>query len=100
MKKIFIPICIFALIMLVITMEFYQYESHKLKEKNYNIEEKIKKNNELAKEIERYKILLEDISLITVNNDELNLKLNNIQSEISTLNEEVIEITEKIKKIS
>ena len=100
MKKIFIPICIFALIMLVITMGFYQYESHKLKEKNYNIEEKIKKNNELAKEIERYKILLEDISLITVNNDELNLKLNNIQSEISTLNEEVIEITEKIKKIS
>lgn len=100
MKKIFIPICIFILIILVITIGFYQYETYKLEEKNKNIEQNINKYNELNKEIEQYKLLLEDISLITTSNDELNLKLNSIKEEIRLLNEEISIINDKIKQIS
>ena len=89
MKKIFIPVCIFILIILIITIGFYQYETYKLEDKNKNIEENINKYNELNKEVEQYKLLLEDISLITTSNDELNLKLNSIKEEIRVLNEEI-----------
>ncbi len=100
MKKIFIPVCIFILIILVIIIGFYQYETYKLEEKNKNIEENINKYNELNKEVEQYKLLLEDISLITTSNDELNLKLNGIKEEIRVLNEEISIINDKIKQIS
>ena len=100
MKKIFIPVCIFILIILVIIIGFYQYETYKLEEKNKNIEENINKYNELNKEVEQYKLLLEDISLITTSNDELNLKLNSIKEEIRLLNEEISIINDKIKQIS
>lgn len=100
MKKIFIPVCIFILILLVITIGFYQYETYKLEEKNKNIEENINKYNELNKEVNQYKLLLEDISLITTSNDELNLKLNSIKEEIRVLNEEISIINDKIKQIS
>ena len=100
MKKIFIPICIFLLIILVITIGFYQYETYKLEEKNKNIEQNINKYNELSKEVDQYKLLLEDISLITTSNDELNLKLNGIKEEIRVLNEEISIINDKIKQIS
>lgn len=100
MKKIFIPICIFILIILVITIGFYQYETYKLEEKNKNIEQNINKYNELSKEVDQYKLLLEDISLITTSNDELNLKLNDIKEEIRVLNEEISIINDKIKQIS
>ena len=100
MKKIFIPVCIFILIILVITIGFYQYETYKLEDKNKNIEENINKYNELNKEVEQYKLLLEDISLITTSNDELNLKLNSIKEEIRLLNEEISIINDKIKQIS
>lgn len=100
MKKIFIPICIFILIILVITIGFYQYETYKLEEKNKNIEQNINKYNELSKEVDQYKLLLEDISLITTSNDELNLKLNGIKEEIRVLNEEISIINDKIKQIS
>lgn len=100
MKKIFIPICIFILIILVITIGFYQYETYKLEEKNKNIEQNINKYNELSKEVDQYKLLLEDISLITTSNDELNLKLNGIKEEIRVLNEEIAIINDKIKQIS
>ena len=100
MKKIFIPICIFILIILVITIGFYQYETYKLEEKNKNIEENINKYNELSKEVDQYKLLLEDISLITTSNDELSLKLNSIKEEIRVLNEEISIINDKIKQIS
>lgn len=99
MKKIFIPICIFILIILVIIIGFYQYETYKLEEKNKNIEENINKYNELNKEVEQYKLLLEDISLITTSNDELNLKLNSIKEEIRVLKEEISIINDKIKQI-
>ena len=68
--------------------------------KNNNIEDNINKFNRLNEEVEKYKMLLEDVSLITINNDELNLKLNNIQEEIKTLNEEIATINDKIKQIS
>lgn len=100
MKKIFIPVCIFILIILIITIGFYQYETYKLEDKNKNIEENINKYNELNKEVEQYKLLLEDISLITTSNDELNLKLNSIKEEIRLLNEEISIINDKIKQIS
>ena len=100
MKKIFIPVCIFILIILVIIIGFYQYETYKLEEKNKNIEENINKYNELNKEVDQYKLLLEDISLITTSNDELNLKLNGIKEEIRVLNEEISIINDKIKQIS
>ena len=100
MKKIFIPVCIFILIILVITIGFYQYETYKLEEKNKNIEENINKYNELSKEVDQYKLLLEDISLITTSNDELSLKLNSIKEEIRVLNEEISIINDKIKQIS
>lgn len=100
MKKIFIPICIFILIILVITIGFYQYETYKLEEKNKNIEQNINKYNELSKEVDQYKLLLEDISLITTSNDELSLKLNSIKEEIRVLNEEISIINDKIKQIS
>lgn len=100
MKKIFIPVCIFILIILVIIIGFYQYETYKLEEKNKNIEENINKYNELSKEVDQYKLLLEDISLITTSNDELNLKLNSIKEEIRVLNEEISIINDKIKQIS
>lgn len=100
MKKIFIPVCIFILIILVIIIGFYQYETYKLEEKNKNIEENINKYNELNKEVEQYKLLLEDISLITTSNDELSLKLNSIKEEIRVLNEEISIINDKIKQIS
>lgn len=100
MKKIFIPVCIFILIILVIIIGFYQYETYKLEEKNKNIEENINKYNELNKEVEQYKLLLEDISLITTSNDELNLKLNSIKEEIRVLKEEISIINDKIKQIS
>lgn len=100
MKKIFIPVCIFILIILVITIGFYQYETYKLEDKNKNIEENINKYNELSKEVDQYKLLLEDISLITTSNDELSLKLNSIKEEIRVLNEEISIINDKIKQIS
>ena len=100
MKKIFIPVCIFILIILVIIIGFYQYETYKLEEKNKNIEENINKYNELNKEVEQYKLLLEDISLITTSNDELSLKLNSIKEEIIVLKEEISIINDKIKQIS
>ena len=82
MGKVFISSCILVIILLIIITGFYQYETYKLEEKNNNIEDNINNFNKLNEEVEKYKTLLEDVSLITINNDELNLKLNNIQEEI------------------
>ena len=100
MGKVFISSCILVIIILIIITGFYQYETYKLEEKNSYIEDNINKFNKLNEEVEKYKTLLEDVSLITINNDELNLKLNNIQEEIKTLNEEIVTINDKIKQIS
>ena len=100
MGKVFISSCILVIILLIIITGFYQYETYKLEEKNNNIEDNINNFNKLNEEVEKYKTLLEDVSLITINNDELNLKLNNIQEEIKTLNEEIVTINDKIKQIS
>lgn len=100
MKKVFIPSCILIVILLIIITGFYQYETYKLEEKNKNIEENINEFNKLNDEVEKYQILLQDVSLITINNDELSSKLNNIEEEIRTLNEEISKINDKIKQIS
>ena len=100
MKKVFIPSCILIVILLIIITGFYQYETYKLEEKNKNIEENINEFNKLNDEVEKYQILLQDVSLITINNDELSSKLNNIEEEIRTLNEEIAKINDKIKQIS
>ena len=99
MKKVFIPSCILIVILLIIITGFYQYETYKLEEKNKNIEENINEFNKLNDEVEKYQILLQDVSLITINNDELSSKLNNIEEEIRTLNEEIAKINDKIKQI-
>lgn len=100
MKKIFIPICIFILATLIIITIFYQYNTYKIEKENNKIEEIITKYNNLNKEVEKYKLLLEDISLITTSNEELNLKLNTIKDEIRILNDEISIINSKIKQIS
>ena len=100
MKKIFIPICIFILATLIIITIFYQYNTYKIEKENNKIEEIITKYNNLNKEVEKYKLLLEDISLITTSNEELNLKLNTIKDEIRILNDEISIINFKIKQIS
>ena len=100
MKKNFISICICILIMLIIIIGFYQYESYKLSKKNSNIDTYIDKYNRLSNEIIQYKVLLNNISLLNTDSDDLNLKLNDLKEEIDILEEKINTINDKISQIS